>query len=297
MDTIQELRLTPFTNSLYAQFINDVNSTIQEYTPAALRITKCYEKFTSALDAFDDVYNMQRKNNLTVELTELDKQRGEAYLCLYSHIDADLHNLDVEKRKQARYIINRMDSYGNPLRKGRRDESATLNDMGKALKEAPLSEYITALGQMDNLDAMIEANDNYVALSMSRTKSNKGRTLNATRNARLALDAAYRDIVSAVNSQVLYKSLVDETTSSEPEGPAINSVLNAEDPLEEFIQTINQLIAEYKTTAAQSGSSNKPGEEENEEEETPETSGGEGTDTPETPGGEITEEPDDRPTV
>lgn len=290
METIQECRLKSFTNSLYAQFMNDVNTTIQEYTPETLRITKRYDIFKAALAAYDKVYKLQRKNNLTAELLELDKRRDEGFRCLYAHFEADLHSLDPERRKQAQYVINRLDSYDDPLRAGRRDESATLDDMGKALKEAPLSDYVSNLGQTDNLNLMIEANDDYKELSLSRTKSKKDQVKNATRDARLALDEAYRDIVAAVNSQVTYRSLVDEESSGsgEPSLPEVQSASEEADPLTEFIKVINKLIEEYKTTDAQSGSEDKPedGEEgEGEEPETPEE------------GGEETEEPDDRPVV
>ena len=275
METIREVRLTPFTNSLYAQFMNDVNTTLQEYTPETLRITKRYDIFKAALAAYDKVYKLQRKNNLR---------------CLYAHFEADLHSLDPERRKQAQYVINRLDSYDDPLRAGRRDESATLDDMGKALKEAPLADYVSNLGQTDNLNLMIEANDDYKELSLSRTKSKKDQVKNATRDARLALDEAYRDIVAAVNSQVTYRNLVDEESSGsgEPSLPEVQSASEEADPLTEFIKVINKLIEEYKTTDAQSGSEDKPedGEEgEGEEPETPEE------------GGEETEEPDDRPVV
>ena len=96
---------------------------------------------------------------------------------------ANLHSLDPERRKQAQYVINRLDSYDDPLRAGRRDESAILDDMGKALKEASLLDYVSNLGQTDNLDLMIGANDNYKELSLSRTKSKKDQVTNATRDA------------------------------------------------------------------------------------------------------------------
>ena len=247
METIQTLRLMPFTNSLYAQFMNDVNTTIQEYTPETLRITKRYDIFKAALAAYDKVYKLQRKNNLTAELLELDKRRDEGFRCLYAHFEADLHSLDPERRKQAQYVINRLDSYDDPLRAGRRDESATLDDMGKALKEAPLADYVSNLGQTDNLNLMIEANDDYKELSLSRTKSKKDQVKNATRDARLALDEAYRDIVAAVNSQVTYRNLVDEESSGsgEPSLPEVQSASEEADPLTEFIKVINKLIEEY----------------------------------------------------
>ena len=315
METIKEVRLMSFTNDLYVQFMTDVKAAIENATPEALRIAKCYTAFNTAFDQLDDAYQMQRKNSLTAELKELDALRDEGFRCLRMHSEADTYNPDPEKRKKAVYVWDRIDSYGNVAKLGLRAESAKLTDMGKELLKEPLAGYVTELGYMPILTALIEANDNYVELSQKRSDSKKERVLNATRDARLALDDAYRDIVTAVNAQVAFQSLVDEETSEDEPGlPSVQAAQTAAETLAAFVKLINVYIDEYTATAAQSGSDKKPDgtkepdktpdkeEEDDTTTETPENPDeGEG-ETPETPSEgegetETPEEPDDRPVV
>ena len=212
-------------------------------------------------------------------------------------------------------VASGIDSYGNVAKLGLRAESAKLTDMGKELLKEPLAGYVTELGYMPILTALIEANDNYVELSQKRSDSKKERVLNATRDARLALDDAYRDVVTAVNAQVAFQSLVDEETGgSNPGQPEVQSADASSDVLRDFVRVINVLIDEYTTTSEQSGSDKNPDdstptpetpdkeEEDDTTTETPENPDeGEG-ETPETPSEgegetETPEEPDDRPVV
>ena len=315
METIKEVRLTPFTNDLYVQFMTDVKAAIEKTTASALRISKCKTAFDEAFEQLDEAYQMQRKNNLTAELRELDALRDNDYRCLRMHSEADTYNPDPEKRKKAVEVWNRIDAYGNIARLGLRAESAKLTDMGKELLKAPLSDYVTELGYMPILTALIEANDNYVELSQTRSESKKDLVLNATRDARLVLDDAYRDVVTAVNAQVAFQSLVDEETGgSNPGQPEVQSADASSDVLRDFVRVINVLIDEYTTTSEQSGSDKNPDdstptpetpdkeEEDDTTTETPENPDeGEG-ETPETPSEgegetETPEEPDDRPVV
>lgn len=306
MEVIKEVRLMSLPNDLYVQFMTDVKAAIEKYTADALRISKCKTAFDTAFERLDEAYQMQRKNNLTADLKELDAKRDDDYRCLRLHSEADTYNPDPDKRAKAVKVWNRIDAYGNIARLGLRAESARLTDMGKELLKAPLSDYVTELGYMPILTALIEANDNYVEMSQLRSDSKKAQVLNATRDARLALDDTYRDVVTAVNAQVAYQSLVDEeTSSSKPEYPEVQSADITLDVLKDFIHVINVLIDEYITTAKQTGSEKNPDdstptpespdkEEEKEEEDdtTPET-----PENPDEGSGEETEEPDDRPVV
>ena len=289
METIKEVRLTPFTNDLYVQFMTDVKAAIEKTTASALRISKCKTAFDEAFEQLDEAYQMQRKNNLTEALALKDQERDEYWRCLEKHIEADLYSSDPTKREGAKILTNKLESYGNLLILGRRAESERMQDMGQDLCISPWSDEIEKLGREADRDAMITANNEYMELDDQREEGQKGVVTNAVRDARLALDEAYRNLVAAVNAQVLYKSLVDaDSGSSNPGLPEVQS--EELDPLEDFVKSINRLIKSYKTTAEQSGSETKPEEGEG---ETPDT---EEPDT-ETPGSETPEEPDDRPVV
>ena len=289
MEVIEDFRLQDFDNDLYSRYMRAVDTQIVRLTPVALKISKCYTVFSAARERLDAAYKTQQKNNLTEALTLKDKERDEYGRCLLRHIDADLYSSDPAKRASARILQNKIDSYDPFSKLGRRAESEQMQDMGQAFCTSPWAEEIEKLGREEDRDAMIKANDEYMELDDQREQSQKMVVTNATIDARTALDKAYYDIVSAVNAQVMYKSLVDEDSGSS--NPGLPEVQSEElDPLEDFVKSINRLIKSYKTTAEQSGSETKPEEGEG---ETPDT---EEPDT-ETPGSETPEEPDDRPVV
>lgn len=285
METINDVRLTSFSNDLYSRYMRAVNEHIQRLTAEALKITKCYEAFSAARAQLDAAYIKQRKNNLTEALALKDQERDEYWRCLEKHIEADLYSSDPTKRAGAKILTNKLDSYGNLLTLGRRAESERMQDMGQDLCTSPWSDEIEKLGREADRDAMIKANNEYMELDDQREEGQKEVVTNAVRDARLALDEAYRNVVAAVNAQVIYKSFVDaDSGSSEPEYPEVQS--ETLDPLEDFVKSINRLIKSYKTTAEQSGSETKPDEGD-----------GEMPETPDEGDGEETEEPDDRPVV
>lgn len=313
MELIEEFRVAGLPNSLYVQYMTEVDVRITEATPEALRIPTRYELYKTALNTLNAAYKRQVKNNLTESLEEKDKERDDDYRCFYAHAKADLYNHDPEMRKSAKRIVNKIESYGNLAKSSRRSQSADMTNLGKALSTEPLSADVEKIGQTTNLNNMIAANNAYIELDRERSASKKSIVLNATREAREALDEQYRIVVSAINAQVMMNAYVDEATQpSEPGQPEVQAAQTQAEILADFIRSMNVLIEEYKTEDNQLGSDKKPDgtetpeptpDKDDEDTTTPETpenpDEGKG-ETPETPGeggGEETEEPDDRPVV
>ena len=122
------------------------------------------------------------------------------------------------------------------------------------------------------------------------------------------MDDVYRKIVSVVNSQVTLNALMDEDTGSgsEPGLPEVQAE-GTDNPLVEFVKTINALIKETREEAERTGSTDETPTEPTEEPDGEEKPTDEPTETPdeeqpteepeENPGEEQPTEPDDRPVV
>ena len=102
MELIEEFRVAGLPNSLYVQYMTEVDARITEATPEALRIPTRYELYKTALNTLNAAYKRQVKNNLTESLEEKDKERDDDYRCFYAHAKADLYNHDPEMRKSAK---------------------------------------------------------------------------------------------------------------------------------------------------------------------------------------------------
>lgn len=295
MELIEDIGLTRLSNSLYMQFMDDVDEAIRDTTPEVLKIKNLYGDFSALLEKLDESYQLQKRNNITATLDEKDKIRKDRLRCFLLHVEADQYNEDPTKRESSRVITNRMDSYGNILRASRRNVTARMKDAGQALQAEPLAEEVENIGQTDNVAAFIAANEAYHTLSLERTEERKQLVIKAMLSNRNEMDDVYRKIVSVVNSQVTLNALMDEDTGSgsEPGLPEVQAE-GTDNPLVEFVKTINALIKETREEAERTGSTDKTPTEPTEEpdgEEKP-------TDEPtETPDEEQPTEPDDRPVV
>lgn len=75
------------------------------------------------------------------------------------------------------------------------------------------------------------------------------------KSARADLDEKYRNMIDVVNSQITINTFMDGGEEEDRPG----ELSGQEDPLADFVQSINALVKEYKTKMAQSGPINKPG--------------------------------------
>lgn len=258
VETIASITLSAMSNGLYVQFMSDVDNQIQRVTPEALKIKKCYGPFSAGREELDEAFVKQTKDNRTVELADLDALRDRIYRCISGHANADLNSSDANKQANAQIFVNKLNALGYLPGMGNNEESARMDDLGKDLKVSPLSEVAETLGLTAEVAAMIKANDAFIALSRQRTESRKV-TTSATKEARLALDKAYRDMISVVNSQITLNALMDEDSSGGEDRPEIESIDEKApvDPLTDFAQSINAILREYKTKSAQSGTTQK----------------------------------------
>lgn len=238
--TIKGFQLRILGNDLYLNFMRSVINFATEASPLELGISACYEKIRQAFSTAEKAKHPHAKHPLTKELDILNDKRKARFRCLKGHIWADLENEEPELCESARVLRNKIESYGDILRIGRRALSARLVDMGQDLSKPPFSEHVAKLGQTANLNAMIAANEACMTTANKREESMKHLVPNAFLDARIALDEAYRELVSAVNAQIEACRLVDGV-----------NVANLA-ALEDFAKIINELIKSYRTTAKQS---------------------------------------------
>ena len=211
------------------------------------RFTYVKEDITNekALEKANRSKRPRSKHPLTKELAILHENRKARLRCLKGHIWADLDNEDPEVREHARILRNKIDSYGNLMRASRRVLAANLNDMYRDMSVEPLRTHVEKLGQMANLNAIHAANTAFQNTLDERVDSKKQIIPNAFRDARIALDQAYRELVAAVNSQIIRNMLGDDV-----------KVENIAE-LEDFAKIVNVLIKSYRTTMKQSGPDKK----------------------------------------
>lgn len=242
---IKRFKLKNLDNKLYIGFLRDVNHFIEVKTPIALGISNCYENFRQRLEVANNSRQPRSKHPLTAELAKQHARRQACFRCLKGHVRADIDNDDPALREHARILNDKIESYGDMLHVGRTTFTARAADLGRDLSAEPLAEHVAKLGQTANVLALIAANNAYTGLVSKRRNSKKNFVPNAFRDARIALDQAYRELVAAVNSQIIRNMLGDDV-----------KVENIAE-LEDFAKIVNVLIKSYRTTMKQTGPDKK----------------------------------------
>ena len=242
---IKRFKLKRLENSLYIGFMRKVNHFVELKTPLVLGITGCYQKFAELLDAANKARKPRSKNPLTEELDKLHERRKACFRCLKGHVWSDLDNDDPALREHARILRNKIESYGDLLRASRTTFTVNARYMSQDMSVEPLATDVAKLGQTANLRALIAANTAYHDMVAERRKGKMDFVPNTFRNARLALDKGYQDLVAAVNAQIIASQFVDGSDTDRL----------AE--LEDFAGIVNELISSYRTTAKQSGPDKK----------------------------------------
>lgn len=242
---IKRFKLKNLDNKLYIGFLRDVNHFIVVKTPIALGISNCYENFRQRLEVANNSRQPRSKHPLTAELAKQHARRQACFRCLKGHVRADIDNDDPALREHARILNDKIESYGDMLHVARTTFTARAADLGRDLSAEPLAEHVAKLGQTANVLALIAANNAYTGLVSKRRNSKKNFVPNAFRDARIALDKAYRELVAAVNAQIIASQMLD--------GPIASDIT----VLEDFAKIINGLIQDYRTTAKQSGPDKK----------------------------------------
>ena len=102
MELIEDIGLTRLSNSLYMQFMDDVDEAIRDTTPEVLKIKNLYGDFSALLEKLDESYQLQKRNNITATLDEKDKIRKDRLRCFLLHVEADQYNEDPTKRESSR---------------------------------------------------------------------------------------------------------------------------------------------------------------------------------------------------
>lgn len=261
----------------------EVQSLLKSLSLKSARLQKVVDKFNEALAAFDAALKLARKNPLTEQLIAADEARDEAWTGSSAYINAMLKHPDPEVAAVAKVARDLFDKYGNPTQLAQSKESSNLYNL---LQDIEAMESRSTIYFDPWYNWMKTTQEAFSALELQRSHSRGAKTKGQAREARLAAEEAYREMVKVLNSLVV----IEET-----------------DEYDEFIKTVNAeierlsaLIKMRSTVRDKKGTTKpeeKPSDDDKPSTDEPEEPSTEEPDTPTTEQPGTTEEPDDRPVV
>ena len=144
---------------------------------------------------------VEEKNKKVSEKNEADNRRDKLHSKLFNYLKSILCDEADPRFDDAQTVMQIMKKAGNPVSLAENAESAMLEALGSSLE--PLKSKLAAINAQEILDALMEANNRFIALEKecrefaAAVKSAKGRSMGEIRK---HADAIYRTIINAINS-------------------------------------------------------------------------------------------------
>lgn len=234
---IEQFNLVKLSNSLHFEYVSEIVTDLFEQVMETngIDISNERENLKKALAVEDSAMKIVRGSTLTKAIAHADSIREHLYLGIQYAVQSALYHYDDAIHASAERINIVMKQYGNPVKMSYKAESGVLRSL-IADFEAKLLPDMVNIGASHWVARLKEANLGVEKLIGSRSEeeiSNAGPNM---KDARLAVDAAYKQLVIRINAF---------------------AVINETPELTAFILRQNARINYYKSTLAQSGSRTK----------------------------------------
>ena len=228
---------TKLKNGEFFQFHCEFRALIESYGAETLKIKPQFEAWIPLYDLMDEGYKKINKSSFTLEIGDKDKLRDDTYLSMLDINKAMLRHFKPEKADAARRLKIVFDTYGRGkvAKKAYNEQTSAMHNMLQELK-GKYAPHVATVGLDEWVEELEKRNNDLAELIRERFGEMAQKSDVNLRKAREDLDKQYRVIVERINALVIV------------EGP---------DTWEQFIKTLNVIIAKYMTNVAKRVGNNK----------------------------------------
>jgi hypothetical protein len=228
-------------NETHVELHESLAPVFLKYPPAQLGIEAPYAAYKLLLDTEISALDIIRKSELTGKIEEQDHQRDQLFRGFVDAVQSNLHHFDPAKQEAARKVQVILDHYGNIAVKTFDQETAAIDDLARELGTPEHSPLIDTLGLGDWLTALNAGNERFKSLMQERYGEMAQRPTTRMKNARTAVDKAWRSLTDRIEALALVNGMTD---------------------YEAFIRDLNVVLERYKNLLAQHQGRNKKSSEE-----------------------------------
>jgi hypothetical protein len=233
---IISINLRALKNETHVQFNENIDGTFVKHNPDALGIGYLYNPYKIALNNETQALDFITKSEITVKITELDRDRDYTFRGFLDTIKGARNHFDPECVIAANLLYAIFNHYGNIARKTLDDETAAINDLVRELDLPVNAQAVALLNLTAWRNKLVEENNRFASLMTERYVETADRTPFRMRTTRLETDKYYHAIVAQIENQVLG-------------GIAVNEV---------FIKEMNAVIERFKRILTQEIGERKP---------------------------------------
>ena len=252
-------------------FFGQIKAQLDTNATLTATMAGVWTAYAAALQAYDAAYAQARRWEQTEDISALDTQRDMALSAYLNALKAMTASPNAQKQQAAKQLMFIREKYSLSASDEYMKETTAIRQMVQEMDASAEAQAALATTGLDDWFVDLkQKNEDFLAKMNERTDAQAGQQKGIVREARLACEAAYRNVVKLVNAL----SIV-EVPAGLDYAPVIDR-LNAE------IEHYRQILARKGvTTGTSSGGSSSNGGG-----TTPTTPDTPGTDTPgtDTPG-------------
>ena len=220
---IQKFLSHNLRNDAHFQFHSDFRNVMIKFGAAKLKVQPQFDEWTKLYEREDEALKKIIKSALTQQIHEADKARDNTYRGMVEINTASLKHYDPQTAEAARKLKIVFDTYGNITKKPIKEQTSAVYNILQELqgKYADDCAAVKIDGWVNKLE---QENEALNKLMGDRYDESAAKTDVVLKDARKELDEAYKKICEIINVYV---------------------ILEGADNYEEFIKTLNVVIANY----------------------------------------------------
>ena len=230
-------------------FFGQIKAQLDTNATLTATMAGVWTAYAAALQAYDDAYAQARRWEQTEDISALDTQRDMALSAYLNALKAMTASPNAQKQQAAKQLMFIREKYSLSASDEYMKETTAIRQMVQEMDASAEAQAALATTGLDDWFVDLkQKNEDFLAKMNERTDAQAGLQKGVVREARLACEAAYRNVVKLVNAL----SIV-EVPAGLDYAPVIDR-LNAE------IEHYRQILARKGvTTGTSSGGSSSNG--------------------------------------
>jgi hypothetical protein len=221
---IENIRIAHLRNDEHFQLQNEFRDLVAAHGAEVLKIKPQFQAYQQLYEREDEALKKIVKSEFTAKIHDADKARDDIWIGMEEMVAAAHRHFSPDVRDAAARLKIVFDTYGNVASKSLDEETSAIQNILQELqgKYAP----DMALVGISQWAAELKARNNaFEALVKERDAEGAARTNIVLKDARKAVDAAFKQICDIIN---------------------VYMVLEGEANYETFVRTLNEVIGRYK---------------------------------------------------
>jgi hypothetical protein len=217
---IVNLNYSHLRNEIHVEFHDVMQTLFGKYPPASMGIQAQYDTYKPLYDAEVSALDIVIKSDKTAEINAQNIVRDNIYRGFADAVKSAQRHFDPAKRAAAQRAATILERYGNIAAKSYDAQTAAIDDMLREFGDAPSSNWnadIALLMLGEWLTQLYSENQKFKELILERYQEQMQRPSVRMKDARAAVDAAFRTLLTQVealtlvNGAAAYENFIKET--------------------------------------------------------------------------------------